>query len=246
MKLIELLGLQEKELVAFVGGGGKSSLMLALAQECHHSGKRILITTSTKMYRWQMEAQAQLLIEKDPRKLLERIKHINYENIIAAGRSIAPEGKILGLSKETIDLLYESDIFDYILVEADGSNHKPIKAPEEGEPVVPSLCTQVVTVIGMDALDKLISEENVHRPQLFSEIIGLPIGGRVTEASMAKIMFYYAHLIKHQAPNSKLVAILNKVDNDIACEKAKRIAAEIAGNSEVNKVLLTSLLYKPW
>lgn len=245
MKLIELLRLQRKELVAFVGGGGKSSLMLALAKECHHRGKPVLITTSTKMYRWQMEAQAKLLTDEDPRKLLERIKNLKSpDNIIAAGRSIAPKGKILGLDKNIIDFLHQSDIFDYILVEADGANHKPIKAPQEGEPVVPSLSTRVVTVMGMDALDSTIIEENVHRPQLFSQITGLPLGSRVTEDSIAKIIFYYAHVIKQQAPASKIVAVLNKVDNEIMYEKAKGIAAEIACNSEIHKVLLTSLLHK--
>ena len=44
-----LLGLGRSELVAFVGAGGKSSLLLGLGAELSVSGSRVVLTTTTKM-----------------------------------------------------------------------------------------------------------------------------------------------------------------------------------------------------
>lgn len=52
--LAEALGLGPREHIALVGGGGKTSLLLALATELQGAGKRVLTSTTTKM--WQREA----------------------------------------------------------------------------------------------------------------------------------------------------------------------------------------------
>ena len=244
MKLIDSLGLQDKELVAFVGGGGKSSFMRALAEECQQRGYRVLVTTSTKMYRWQLEGQAPLVVEEESRKLLARIEGFMLERkVIAAGRGIAPDDKIVGLAEETIHSLQQSGLFDMVLVEADGAKGKPIKAPNEREPAVPALSTVVVVLIGMDALDCKLNEEGVHRPELFSKITGQPMGSFITETTLVKTSIYYARLIRCSVPEARIVVALNKVDNGVACQRARKIASSIVCNSEVNTVLLTSLLH---
>ena len=43
------LGVDKGSIVAFVGGGGKTSLMYALARQLHSSNLRVLCTTTTKM-----------------------------------------------------------------------------------------------------------------------------------------------------------------------------------------------------
>ncbi|PHJ39367.1 hypothetical protein P378_04185 [Desulforamulus profundi] len=55
MKLINALTLKNKEMICFVGAGGKSGLLSLLARECAVTGARVLVTTSTKMYYRQLK-----------------------------------------------------------------------------------------------------------------------------------------------------------------------------------------------
>ena len=43
--------LPEKGVVSFVGGGGKTSLLFRFAEELHACGKRVIVSTSTHMFR---------------------------------------------------------------------------------------------------------------------------------------------------------------------------------------------------
>ena len=60
-------------------------------------------------------------------------------------------------------LLARPDV-DFVLIEADGSRMRPIKAPAEHEPVIPPGATLVVPVMGIDALDLPLAEA-AHRPE---------------------------------------------------------------------------------
>ncbi len=54
MGLISALGLGPREHIAIVGGGGKTSLCFALAEELLRTGTRVITTTTTKV--WHKEA----------------------------------------------------------------------------------------------------------------------------------------------------------------------------------------------
>ena len=47
--LIDAFGLGPRELVAFTGGGGKTSLLLELSRQLAGRGDRVLMTTTTKL-----------------------------------------------------------------------------------------------------------------------------------------------------------------------------------------------------
>ncbi|MBC7292858.1 MAG: hypothetical protein H5T84_01900, partial [Thermoleophilia bacterium] len=54
VSLTDVLGLAGRELVALVGGGGKSTLLLRLAGELGGRAARVLVTTTTAMYADQL------------------------------------------------------------------------------------------------------------------------------------------------------------------------------------------------
>ena len=58
---------------------------------------------------------------------------------------------------------------DNVVVEADGSRRLPFKAPAEFEPVIPSSSTLVISTIGADSLDQVISD-CCHRPNLVADL----------------------------------------------------------------------------
>ena len=109
---------------AFVGSGGKTTLIKRQARQYRAEGKRVFVTTSTHMF-----IEEDTLLTDDAETILRELDRTGY---VMAGR---PEGvKIKALSRETY--LRVCDRADVVLVEADGSRGLPIKVPGSGEPVI--------------------------------------------------------------------------------------------------------------
>ena len=140
--------------VAFTGGGGKTSLILGLAEK-FRTGKRVIVTTTTHMA-WEPERPLQKQrIVSGACRLIEQ-----YGYVIAAHHK-AGQPKISGPEKEILEKL--SGFCDLLLVEADGSRRRPLKVPAVHEPVIPSFADMVVGVIGLDCIGKKICD-TAHRP----------------------------------------------------------------------------------
>ena len=73
MQLFDALELKDGEMVCFAGAGGKTGLMLRLASECASRDRKVLVTTSTRMYIRQLQNCGQLVMEQDEGKLLGRL-----------------------------------------------------------------------------------------------------------------------------------------------------------------------------
>ena len=50
LQLKSSLGILEKEIVSIYGAGGKSTLLHLLAEELSGSGRKVVVTTTTKVY----------------------------------------------------------------------------------------------------------------------------------------------------------------------------------------------------
>lgn len=211
-KLLELLNLGKREMVCFVGAGGKSTLMLKLAREIADQGNRVLVTTSTKMYRWQLENCAPLLIEQDEDKLLEKMKYtLSGHNIITAAAGLDSNDKVYGLAAKNLDQIFRENLFSYVLVESDGAKGKYLKAPGEHEPVIPSLCTTVVPVVALNVIGCPLTEEYVHRASLVAKITGKSIGSIVDEKMVFKVVEYYKSIVSKRLPHVRVVPFFNRI-----------------------------------
>ena len=60
-------------MIAFVGGGGKTTLIYELARELESVGKRVLVTTTTHMLRpkneWELLHTVGVPCEEEPEKI---------------------------------------------------------------------------------------------------------------------------------------------------------------------------------
>lgn len=165
------LGIGERpELVAFVGGGGKTSLMFALAEALPG---RVVMTTTTRIFAAQTKHAPAVVYEDDLAPLGDALAA--HGRCLVIGRV---EGdKALGVDPTLPGRLLARGDVDYVLVEADGSRMKPIKAPADHEPVIPPDTTLLVPMAGMDALEGTI-EEVGHRPERIREIRNYELGIR--------------------------------------------------------------------
>lgn len=133
---------------AMIGSGGKTSLMYRLAQELRGS---VIVCTSTQIFQ--------------PEHIPVVSKIANCEGVVCVGTP-CPNGKLCAPVQSFEEL---AALADYVLVEADGSKHLPLKAHAPHEPVIPENAVQTVTVVGAAGLNRPISEA-VHRHEIFCKL----------------------------------------------------------------------------
>jgi probable selenium-dependent hydroxylase accessory protein YqeC len=224
MKLIQALNLlpgSKGRMISFVGGGGKTSTLFALADELAEAGKKVLITTTTAMY--------------NP-------EGVNHPGISILGEHVTVEGKLKGISTEMADKIYQRDCYDFILVEADGSKGRPIKAPAEHEPVIPRSTDLLVGVIGMDSFGKALSSEYVHRPELLAERAEAELGDIVNEEVITALVAHKLGLFKSCPKEAVKILLLNKVLEEETKEAARKIGNQVLNTcTDINRVLLAAV-----
>jgi len=232
-----------------VGAGGKTALMFRLARELSKSGGCILSTTTTKIYT-PTRAQSSIVlvsgsaeaIAKQARELFKRTSHIS------AGSAILPlKNKLKGFKPEIIDALWQSGVFRWIIVEADGAAGKPLKAPALHEPVVPRSTQWLIGVVGLDVVGKPLTHEWAFRPQLVSRISGLAIGSPITENVIADVLMANNGIMKNSPSEAMCFAFLNKTDSEKRLVIARRIAQILSGFEKTGftRILIGQTLFEP-
>ena len=235
---------KEPELVAIVGGGGKTSLMFALAAAL--SG-RVVMTTTTRIFAAQIKRAPAVVFEDDLSPLSDMLDA--HGRCLVVGR-VAGE-KALGVDPGLPARLLARPDVDYVLVEADGSRMRPVKAPAEHEPVIPPGTTLLVPVAGIDALEGAI-EAVAHRPEKIREITNaelrmaneegpLVTGGRLTPAGLARVLAHPLGGLKNAPEAARIMPLLNKVESNSRLAAAREAAHYLLAEPRVSRVVLTVL-----
>ena len=203
MKLAPLLKI-EKGITAIIGSGGKTALLRTLSGELPG---RVLLCTST-----HFQGYADLPTVLDPTAADLRKALAAHPIVCAAGRS--PTGKLVdcGLPYETL-----ADLADFVLVEADGSRRRPLKAHARHEPVIPPCTRQVICVVGLSGLHRPVSEV-VHRPELFCPLASCTPEDEATPERVARALVQ-----EHLADTY----FLNQAEGSSALQDAKIIASHL-------------------
>ncbi|MDA3939367.1 MAG: selenium cofactor biosynthesis protein YqeC [Spirochaetia bacterium] len=244
MNLINALNIQfSKPLtIAFVGAGGKSTTMYRLELEFAKIQKSVLVTTTTMIFHPKIKARPHNTFYTGSVNLLLENISPSQGTITVAGSEIISEGKkIKGFSLLEIQQIQDSGYFDIILVEADGARGKPIKAPAEYEPVIPIDTDIVAGIIGMDCIDTIINDQNVHRPETFTKITGSSMGEIIGTKVLNNLIKSPAGIFKGTSLKSRKIVIFNKSDTAYRITKAKEIVENISESLNIERVLITSM-----
>lgn len=228
-------------MVCFAGAGGKTSLLLALAAESAARGKRVLVTTSTKMYLRQLTHCDSVMLEDGGLGLVDRLAAAASEKcLVAAGKGVNEEGKVLGLETALIDAIYLKGDFNLILVEADGARGKSLKMPGANEPVIPTMATTVILVIGLDILGSPLTDKTVHRAELLKQITGQKDGTPITTTTIVNVVRYYRDKILTKAPFPRFIIAINRADGKKEEHEAEMLAVRLYSMADM--VLITSAI----
>ena len=226
MDLLKAFDLQDGAIVAAVGGGGKTSLVYGLGEQAADSGLSAIVTTTTKFTRRAGGPMPAVMEAPDGEAVAvaQRTLRAGEWFVLSAGKgSLA---RMLGFAPETIDGLAELHA-GLIAVEADGSAHRPFKAPAEHEPVIPSRATDVIVCVGLEVLGKPIDEEHVHRPEIVARLARASIGDTVTIDHVLRVLSHDAGGRKGVPAGARLHALLNAPGDDEQRDLGKRLAGRL-------------------
>lgn len=198
--LAEDIGLGSHEHIALVGGGGKTTLLHSLADQLKGS---VVLTTTTKMGSDQHQGRPVLLAPAT-----NEISAATDRSPVVVWKSIDGE-KALGVSAESCDEWFS--VVDYMIVEADGSRRRPFKAPADHEPIVGATATTMISVIGADALGRVIGDQ-CHRPLRVAALAGCTPYERLTSASAASVLLHERGARKEMPEGARLVIAVTKVE----------------------------------
>ncbi|MFC1917084.1 selenium cofactor biosynthesis protein YqeC [Chloroflexota bacterium] len=241
--LAQAIILQQGEVISLVGGGGKTTLMFALARELVTDG-HLVITTTTTVIQEPLPGQTPLLlIEKDEEKLLELVsEHIMaYRHVTLAMERLFPE-KLKGIRPELVLKLGDLEKQPYIIVEADGAAQRPLKAPSATEPVLPPNTTLVIPVIGIDALGSPLNELNVFRAGIAARLLGSPIGRVISAEDITTLLTHTNGITRGTPENARVIPFINKIETAADLERGTVLAEEILKHKHprIKQVILGS------
>lgn len=232
MNIEEALALEHTGVISIVGAGGKTSLMYSLARELAAAGRRVLTTTTTRILAPSSDQSPAAIVERTPEKIVEKAERLleNYAHLTAASEYMEGNTKLKGLDFSAIQHVVQSNLFDFIVIEADGAARRSLKACAPHEPVVPPFSDRVVAMAGLDVVAKPLTEEWVFRSTIFSRITGLELLQAVTEASISSAIIHDMASVAVTGQKTMKIVFLNKADNLRALLAGERIAALIRKN----------------
>ncbi|MCC6169164.1 MAG: putative selenium-dependent hydroxylase accessory protein YqeC, partial [Caldilineaceae bacterium] len=156
------------DVVALVGGGGKSNTAFRLAAEAAARGVRAIATTTTRIAASEIDAAPAVVEITGAALPLAQLEAALARSGWCLLVDAALGEKRSGIAPTQVDGLLTAAPqlgLGLIAVEADGSRQLPIKAPAAHEPVIPARATLVVAVAGVDALGRDLTPDQVHRPE---------------------------------------------------------------------------------
>ena len=221
--------------IAFTGSGGKTTAIFQLARE---SKTPVIITATSHMGVWQL-AMADRHIVADK---LEDVSDLNHNLPQVTLITGAIEGdRTNPISCDVLEEVYRfcTSLSLHLLIEADGSRQKPLKAWADHEPPIPDFADMVVQVIGLNSIGKPLTEEFVHRIELFAEKCQLSIGDEITPEALVRFLLHASNPWNRFPARARRVIVLNQADVPTLQSVARGMAHKLL--SRFHSVIIASL-----
>jgi molybdenum cofactor cytidylyltransferase len=249
MRLFEAARIGKAPRLALTGAGGKTTAMFCLGRDLAGSaitkgaGDTALLTSTTHLAADQLSLSDYHFTINSPQDIDALGDRLPSGVVLLTG-PLDPSQRTRGLDeKAMLRLLTLAETNPGgplpLLVEADGSRQRPLKAPAGHEPVVPDWVDQVLVFAGLSALGKPLDSDWVHRPERFANLAGLRMDQEISIRALAKVMSSQKGGLKGLPASARRVAVLNQADTDPLREAGLQLAQAIQG--QYAAVLVASL-----
>lgn len=209
MKLSQALEIR-RGVTAVIGGGGKTSLLRTLGEELAGERHTVLLCTTTKIRPFPGLVNLSSPSEPELRQALQDSR------LIAAGSPVPGTDK-WGAPELSMDRL--AALADYVLVEADGSAGRPMKAHAPHEPVIPLQAGQTILVVGASGFGFPIAQA-AHRPELYAKLAGVspdvPISPELA-AAVLRAEGLHDRIYVNQADTDQRLSAAKHLNDMLSC-----------------------------
>jgi probable selenium-dependent hydroxylase accessory protein YqeC len=227
--ILDAFGLRARRCVHLIGGGGKTTLMFAAAQALAAEGRSVLTTTTTRILHREAAQSECVVVGSDAAFLVERLRvaFASHRHVTAVAPGPGGGRKVGGLTNAVLDALIDARVAGHVLVEADGSAGRPLKAHADHEPVVSPRADLVIAVIGADCLGEPMDDAHVHRAALLRERLGRPPGAIVTAEDVADIVLHRDGYLARVAREVEVIVFVNQAATPQALAPVRRLAGTL-------------------
>jgi molybdenum cofactor cytidylyltransferase len=210
--------------IALAGAGGKTTAAFVLARE---SPVPVAVSSTTHFGAWQIGLADQHVVATQESDLPGSLS----THITLFTGAVQPDGRTQALAPGLLEMLRQqcADRHWLLLIEADGSRERPLKAPAEHEPAIPLWADLAVVVAGLSGLGKPLSADYVHRPEIFADIAQIQLGDKITPGALARVLADNRGGLRHMPPNCRRVLVLNQADTLDLQSQAQGLAHTLLG-----------------
>lgn len=184
--------------------------MFRLAAAWAQRGERAICATTTRIWAPTSEQCSDVRVG-DRATVIDGLSQRPAPVVTVA--SLIEGGKCHGFSAD--ETLQFASHAHHLVVEADGSAGRPVKAHAPHEPVVAAGASCVVAVVGGWCVDAPLDSEHVHRPELFAALSGRPLGATVTADDVARVILDEAGWIRAVPPGAAFHVVVTGDDRGI-------------------------------
>lgn len=180
-----------------------------------------MVTATTHLGAWQTgEADRHVIATS-----VDDLRSLGSDAVTLITGPIQPDQRTAPVKDKVLSRLRDQAVANGwpLLIEADGSRQKPLKAPGPSEPCIPEFVGLVILVVGMQGLGKAVNEENVHRPEFFARVSGLAMGAAVTKEALAVAITHPLGGLKGLPKAARRVVLLNQADTPELASEAQAL-----------------------
>ncbi|NUM44846.1 MAG: putative selenium-dependent hydroxylase accessory protein YqeC [Anaerolineales bacterium] len=208
MNLSLALRLTTHTRLAFVGAGGKTTGMFQLARAWNGP---VLVTATTHLATEQLKLADRHFVVTSPAEV--RAADVGAGICLFTGPN-GGDDRTRGVDDRTLaEIRAVADALKCpLLIEADGSRQRPLKAPAAHEPAIPAFVDTVVVVAGLSGLGQVLGADWVHRPERFAALAGMALGEVVTGAALVQVLTHAEGGMKNIPRGTRRVVLLNQAE----------------------------------
>ncbi len=234
MQLLRALRLSQTSCIAIVGAGGKTTALFQIARQ--FTGP-VIVTATTHFGEWQIPLADQHIIASSPNALAG----VRFDGVTLVTGSLRQDNRTDSLSQDILFWLHaEAEKLNIpLLIEADGARQKPLKAPAAHEPAIPSFVDSVVVVTGLSGLGKPLTDEIVHRAEIFAKLSELKINEAITSEALIRVLIHPNGGLKNIPAQARKIVLLNQADMPELQSSGGKMANALLG--KFNSVIVGTL-----
>jgi molybdenum cofactor cytidylyltransferase len=238
MKLQKAFEITPGDVVAFVGAGGKTSTLISLGHELAEAGLRVLATTTSGLSVDQLDLMPYATTLDNSTKHLSMALSDHRFVFLYGGIRFS---QVQAPPMNCIPRLLDSVDSDVILIEADGAEGLPLKAPLPDEPVIPPETTLVIPMASLSVLGQPLDEHHVYNAQAIDERYGFGLNNRIKSPWVAQVLRDEELGLRGVPDKARVTVFLNQTPQQGYLRgRARLIAQVILHSKRVHGVALGS------